>query len=145
MKIFLACFVCAIIGAIGCTTASQPTVQTAGQSEQTRSCSAQDALFDPGNETDVGYLQLYAWRLEAAVEDAAKAPDVETARAILSEGESDVTRLRHEYAAYWDMSDHTCYYCGPVCRELNQKLLGERALENEDNACHIHCCWTPPS
>lgn len=151
MKVLLACF---MYMAIGCATASQPTVQMAASQPTeartsgplTEQWSRQiDMHFDPENETAVGYLQLYAWRLDAAANDAVEAPDIETARAILSEGESDVTRLRQEYSLYWETSDHSCYYCGPVCREMEQKLLGEQALVNEDNACRMFCCWTPPS
>lgn len=76
-------------------------------------------------DTDIEYLQLMMWRYWGATEDALEAENDEEARTILAGANADTLRLRQEYTEWWN--DHPleqdCYYCGPVCQEMNLLLL----------------------
>ncbi len=83
-------------------------------------------------ETDITYLQLTTWRYRRAVEAALEAENTEEAQAILTEAHNDVLRLVREQAQWWEghALDQSCYYCGPVCQEMNILLLHSPVTES---------------
>ncbi len=83
-------------------------------------------------ETDITYLQLSTWRYREAVEAALEVENTEEAQAILTEAHNDVLRLVREQAQWWEghALDQDCYYCGPVCQEMNILLLHSPVTES---------------
>lgn len=119
----------------GCAAASPPVELTAlaGPDQQysglscPTGCVAQYGVTNPYIlETDITYLQLSMWRYREAVEAALEAGSEGAAKTtILEEARADVLRLAREHNAWWEghALDQSCFYCGPVCQEMNLLLL----------------------